>query len=68
MEKCVEIERITEGLVTDESVKARLWLAKFELKTNNYVKAYDLAVGVSNGTSQEMEEARSIARECRRKM
>lgn len=68
MERCVEMEQITEGLVTDESVKAHLWLAKYELSNKNYAKAYNYAVGVSSGTSQEIEEARSIARECRRKM
>ncbi|KAL3235606.1 anaphase promoting complex subunit CDC23 RNJ42_02382 [Nakaseomyces bracarensis] len=68
MEKCVEMEHITEGLVTEESVKARLWLAKYEFNNKNYDKAYNFAVGVSSGTSQEIEEARSLARDCRRNM
>ncbi|QLQ77844.1 hypothetical protein HG537_0A00910 [Torulaspora globosa] len=68
MVKCVDVEEATEGLITDETAKARLWLAKFEAKRKNYEQAYNYAVGVSHGTSQEIEEARSIARECRQRI
>lgn len=68
MVRCVEMEKLTEGLVTDETAKARLWLAKFEAKRRNFEEAYNYAVGVSHGTSQEIEEARAIARECRRRI
>lgn len=68
MVRCVDVEQATEGLVTDETAKARLWLAKFEAKRKNYEQAYNYAVGVSHGTSQEIEEARSIARECRQRI
>lgn len=68
MVRCVEVEKFTEGLVTDETAKARLWLAKFEAKRKNFEEAYNYAVGVSHGTSQEIEEARAIARECRRRI
>lgn len=68
MVRCVEVEKSTEGLVTDETAKARLWLAKFEAKRKNFEEAYNYAVGVSHGTSQEIEEARAIARECRRRI
>lgn len=65
MIRCVEVEKSSEGLVSDETAKARLWLARFEAKRKNFEEAYNYAVGVSHGTSQEIEEARSIARECR---
>ncbi|CAI4938712.1 BBT_HP_G0013350.mRNA.1.CDS.1 [Saccharomyces cerevisiae] len=68
MMKCVDVEELLEGIVTDETVKARLWLAIFEIKAGNYQLAYDYAMGVSSGTSQEIEEARMLARECRRHM
>lgn len=68
MVRCVDVEEATEGLVTDETAKARLWLAKFEAKRKNYEQAYNYAVGISHGTSQEIEEARSIARECRQRI
>ncbi|QLL30277.1 hypothetical protein HG536_0A00940 [Torulaspora globosa] len=68
MVRCVDVEEATEGLITDETAKARLWLAKFEAKRKNYEQAYNYAVGVSHGTSQEIEEARSIARECRQRI
>ena len=68
MMKCVDVEELLVGIVTDETVKARLWLAIFEIKAGNYQLAYDYAMGVSSGTSQEIEEARMLARECRRHM
>lgn len=68
MIQCVDVEDSTEGIVTDETAKARLWLAKYEAKRKNYEQAYNYAVGVSHGTSQEIEEARSIARECRQRI
>lgn len=68
MMRCVDVEKSTEGLVTDETAKSRLWLAKYEVKRKNFEQAYNYAVGVSHGTSQEIEEARSIARECRRRI
>ena len=51
MMKCVDVEELLEGIVTDETVKARLWLAIFEIKAGNYQLAYDYAMGVSSGTS-----------------
>ena len=68
MIKCVEIEKSTEGLVTDETAKARLWVARYEMKRRNYEEAYNYAVGVSHGTSQDIEEARAMARECRKRL
>lgn len=68
MIQCVDVESSSEGIVTEETAKARLWLAKYEAKRKNYEEAYNYAVGVSHGTSQEIEEARSIARECRQRI
>lgn len=65
MMKCIELENTNEGLVTDESIRAKLWLAKLELQNKNYEKAYEYAISITNGTSQEIEEARTIARNCR---
>lgn len=65
MMKCVELEKTNEGLVTDESIRAKLWLAKYEFQNKNYQKAYNYAISITNGTSQEIEEARTIARNCR---
>lgn len=45
MMKCVDVEELLEGIVTDETVKARLWLAIFEIKAGNYQLAYDYAMG-----------------------
>lgn len=53
---------------SDEVVKARLWLAKYELKMRNYHDAYAYAVDLTFGTSQEIEDARAIAREARNRM
>ncbi|EDO19222.1 hypothetical protein Kpol_1050p82 [Vanderwaltozyma polyspora DSM 70294] len=68
MIKCVEIEKATEGMVTEETAKAHLWLARYEMKRRNYEEAYNYAVGVSHGTSQDIEEARAITRDCRRRL
>lgn len=65
MSKCVAIEKANDGLITDEIVKARLWLARHELRMKNYESAYNYAINITNGTSQEIEEARNIARTCR---
>ncbi|SCU90080.1 LAMI_0E00540g1_1 [Lachancea mirantina] len=68
MEKCVAVETNFDGMVNDETAKARLWLARYEFKVKNFATSYNLALGVTHGTSQEIEEARTIARECRRRM
>ncbi|QPG77069.1 hypothetical protein FOA43_004467 [Brettanomyces nanus] len=55
-------EEAEEG-ATDESSKARLWLAKHELEAQNWQQAYKYATDLTYGTSHDIEEARSIARE-----
>lgn len=61
-------EEINLNIKNDETAKARLWLSKYELKNHNFEKAYNYAVDFNHGTSQEIEEARSIAREARNRM
>lgn len=64
MKLCLN-EEVNNALITEESNKARLWLAKRELQKGQYKSAYKYASEFHNGTSQEIEEARSIVRECR---
>lgn len=66
MLKCLELETV-DGLSND-SIKARLWLSKNSLKLKKYQLAYDYAIELTQGTSQEIEEARSVAREARLKL
>ncbi|CCE61603.1 hypothetical protein TPHA_0A05290 [Tetrapisispora phaffii CBS 4417] len=68
MIRCVNVEALTEGFVTDEIAKARLWLARYELSRQNFEEAYGYAIGVSTGSTQDIEEARAIARECRKQV
>lgn len=68
MLKCIEVEAINQGVLLDECAKARLWLARHEVKHRNFSAAYNYASGVTHGTSQEIEAARVIARECRKRM
>lgn len=53
------------GVKTDETAKAQLWLAKYELARKNLTGAYAYASSLTHGSSQELEEARIIAREAR---
>lgn len=66
MVKCLELEAL-DGLSND-TIKARLWLSKSMFKLGRYQLAYDYAIDLTQGTSQEIEEARSIAREARMKL
>ncbi|ODV62113.1 anaphase promoting complex subunit CDC23 [Ascoidea rubescens DSM 1968] len=61
MKLCLKEEEEYEP--TDETCKARLWLAKHEFKNCNWEDAYRYASELNNGSSNEIEEARSIARE-----
>lgn len=66
MLKCIQIEDNSEdSIVTDETIKARLWLAKHYRIMKQYQEAYNHAVKIVNGTSEEITEARNIAKECR---
>ncbi|KAH3674623.1 hypothetical protein WICMUC_003169 [Wickerhamomyces mucosus] len=61
-------EEINLNVKNDETAKARLWLSKFEIKNKNFELAYNYASDFNHGTSQEIEEARSIAREARNRI
>lgn len=53
------------GIKTDETAKAQLWLARYEMERQNLSRAYAYASSLIHGSSQEIEEARIIAREAR---
>ncbi|KAH3663738.1 hypothetical protein OGAPHI_005140 [Ogataea philodendri] len=63
MKMCLD-EEPNDG-ITAETSKARLWLAKYELERQNWQAAYDYSSQMTHGTSNEIEEARAIAREAR---
>lgn len=66
MKLCLDEE--LNGDITDETCKARIWLAKYEMSNKNWNSAYNYASELTQGSSQEIEEARAIAREARIKM
>ncbi|ODV85642.1 hypothetical protein CANARDRAFT_28400 [[Candida] arabinofermentans NRRL YB-2248] len=66
MKLCLD-EEINEG-VTNETAKARLWLAKHSMESHSWQQAYTYASEMTHGTSHEIEEARGIAREARAKI
>lgn len=61
-------EEINEGVRNDETAKARLWLAKYETRNQNWEAAHKYAVDLTHGTGQEIEEARAVARETRNRI
>jgi len=67
MNQCYQ-EEINEGVRNEETAKARLWLAKYEVANKNWVAAHNYALDLNHGTIQEVEEARAIARETRNRM
>ncbi|KAH3899327.1 related to Anaphase-promoting complex subunit CDC23 [Saccharomycodes ludwigii] len=67
MKKCCKIGELNHSnLYSPELNSARLWLARHEMSNKHYSTAYQYASGVTDGVSKEIEEARNIARECRR--
>lgn len=60
--KLCYLEEVNNGIKNDETAKARLWLAQYELKLKNFEEAYKYAVDLNHGTASEIEEARNIAR------
>ncbi|EGW33922.1 uncharacterized protein SPAPADRAFT_59306 [Spathaspora passalidarum NRRL Y-27907] len=54
--------------ITDDTCKARLWLARYSLNQKNFNYAYELAKDLQHGNSHDIEEARGIAREARNRM
>lgn len=65
MKQCLSEEAEAED---EESSQARLWLAKYELKRGNYLKAHDYAENVIRGTANEIEDARAIVRETKSRL
>ncbi|RLV89283.1 Anaphase-promoting complex subunit 8 [Spathaspora sp. JA1] len=54
--------------VSDDTCKARLWLARYALDQKNFNYAYELAKDLQHGNSHDIEEARGVAREARNRM
>lgn len=54
--------------VSDETSKARLWLARDALKNMRFEEAYELAKDLNLSNAHDVEEARSIARDARSRM
>lgn len=52
-----------DGLSSEDFTHARLWLARHEMSRNNWEAAYDYVKDIHNGDPNEVQEARSIARD-----
>lgn len=66
MRICFEQEM--EWGITDETSKARLWLARNALESHHFEEAYELAKEFSLNNAHDVGEARSIAKEARSRM
>ncbi|CAH2353520.1 anaphase-promoting complex subunit Cdc23p [[Candida] railenensis] len=66
MKMCLESE--LEWGITDETSKARLWLARSALENRRFEEALALAKDLNHSNAHDIEEARSIAREARNRM
>ncbi|KAM9938579.1 hypothetical protein OXX80_001922 [Metschnikowia pulcherrima] len=66
MRMCFEQE--FEWGVTDETSKARLWLARYSLENRHYEDAYELAKDFNFSNAHDVEEARAIAKDARSRM
>lgn len=60
MEACLGTE-LAEG-VTDETAKARIWLARYEFDQGNFSSALRYAMEYTHGSPQDLEEARAIVK------
>lgn len=54
--------------ITDETSKARLWLARYALLSKRYDEAYEFTKDLNHNNAHDIEEARAIAREARNRM
>ncbi|KAI5957196.1 CDC23 [Candida jiufengensis] len=54
--------------ISDETCKARLWLARDCLESGNFDEAYELAKDLNHSNAHDVEEARAIARDARNRM
>lgn len=66
MKLCFELEQ--EWGISDETSKARLWLARHALKNKRYDEAHNYAKDQNYSNAHDIEEARAIAREARSRM
>lgn len=66
MRMCLEQE-FDWGL-SDETSKARLWLARHALENQRFNEAYDLAKEFNFNNAHDVEEARAIAKDARGRM
>lgn len=66
MKLCFDQE--LEWGITDETSKARLWLARYALEVKKYEEAYELTKDLNHNNAHDIEEARAIAREARNRM
>lgn len=66
MKLCFDQE--LEWGITDETSKARLWLARYSLELKKYDEAYELTKDLNHNNAHDIEEARAIAREARNRM
>lgn len=66
MTMCFEQEQ--EWGPSDETAKARLWLARHALEARQYEDAYELARDYNFGNAHDVEEARAVAKEARARM
>lgn len=66
MRLCFDQE--SEWGVTDETSKARLWLARSALESGHYEESYELAKEFNLSNAHDVEEARAIAKEARSRM
>lgn len=54
--------------ITDETSKARLWLARNALENSRFEEAYELTKDLNHNNAHDIEEARAITREARNRM
>lgn len=54
-----------DGLSSEEFAHARLWLARQEMSNHNWTAAYDYVKDIYAGDPNEVQEARSIARDAK---
>ncbi|ODV69308.1 TPR-like protein [Hyphopichia burtonii NRRL Y-1933] len=54
--------------ISDETSKARLWLARHALENRRFEEAYELAKEMNLSNAHDVEEARSIARDARSRL
>jgi anaphase-promoting complex subunit 8 len=57
-----------DGLSSEEFAHARLWLARQEMSRHNWTVAYEYVKEIHSGDPNEVQEARSIARDAKSRM